>query len=221
MTSNNTCLHFKFGYCRYQSTCRLNHVREVCQVQSCDIKECDKRHPRICRYWHDYGRCKFSEYCAYLHEPTRCGSMRNVQEDCVKKLVATVDTLENQCQAYQSKVDILETQVEDMKLNFTVYMQKHNTGTDTADGTIESLVETVDLHKLKFEVFNEEFHAYSLAVDEIEIKLAELENEVSYRLHPSPTPTVSSSDNRLLRKKGDQSICNPPTPPQSSKKLPP
>ena len=124
--------------------------------------------------------------------------MRNVQEECIKKLVATVNTLENQCQAYQSKVDILETQVEDMKFIFTVYMQKHNTGTDTADGTIESLVETVDLHKLKFEVFNEEFHAYSLAVDEIEIKLAELENEVSYRLHPSPTPTVSSSDNRLL-----------------------
>ena len=217
----NTCPHFKFGYCRYQSLCRLTHVREICQNKACEIEECDKRHPRICRYWHDYGRCKFSEYCAYRHEPTHCGSKRNIHKECTTtELVARVDTLESHYQAIQFKVDILETEVKEMKLNFTEYMQKQVT--DTAGGsTIENLVETVDLHKLKFEVFNEEFHAYSLAVDEIEVKLAELENEVSFCLHPGPTSTDSRSDHRLLYSKSDQSICIPPTPPQSTKKLPP
>ena len=163
-----TCLHFKFGYCRYQSTCCLTHVREICQNEACEIKECDKRHPRLCRYWHDYGRCKFSEYCAYRHEPTHCGFKRNIQEEfTTTELVARVETVESHYQSIQFKVDFLETKVEEMKLNSTEYMQKCITG--TAGGTIENLVETVDMHKQKFEVFNEEFHAYSLAVDEIEV----------------------------------------------------
>ena len=65
--ATEVCLYFKFGYCRYQQTCRKLQVNELCDREGCDTTSCDKRHPKPCRYWRDYGNCKFQNYCLYGH----------------------------------------------------------------------------------------------------------------------------------------------------------
>ena len=40
------CFKNKFGYCRYS----------------------EKRHPKICKYYRDFRRCKFTVGCKYKHE---------------------------------------------------------------------------------------------------------------------------------------------------------
>ena len=38
-----------------------------CESFTCDGRDCDKRHPRVCRFYNDYRRCKFGETCLYDH----------------------------------------------------------------------------------------------------------------------------------------------------------
>ena len=40
----------------------------VCEDGQCEIQNCDKRHPKICKYFRDYRRCKFTVGCKYKHE---------------------------------------------------------------------------------------------------------------------------------------------------------
>ena len=62
------CTRNKFGYCKHGDMCRYLHVNELCDNISCAIKSCNKRHPYICKFYRDHGRCKFLEYCKYKHE---------------------------------------------------------------------------------------------------------------------------------------------------------
>ena len=65
--NQNVCRYFKFGFCKYTDRCKFMHVQELCGNPTCDIRTCKLRHPRICKYYRDYKRCKFSEYCAFKH----------------------------------------------------------------------------------------------------------------------------------------------------------
>ena len=60
------CSHFMFGYCKYRENCRKQHVKEVCDNSECDIKTCRFRHPRRCKFYKEYRKCKFDP-CAFLH----------------------------------------------------------------------------------------------------------------------------------------------------------
>ena len=62
------CFKNKFGYCKYQDRCFFRHVTIVCDDAKCDIFKCEKRHPKICKYYRDFGRCKFTLGCKYKHE---------------------------------------------------------------------------------------------------------------------------------------------------------
>ena len=58
----------KFGYCKHKTSCRKRHVEEICNSQACNVTNCIKRHPQVCKYFCSFGRCKFGDSCAYVHE---------------------------------------------------------------------------------------------------------------------------------------------------------
>ena len=68
MTQAKVCFKFKFGFCKYSERCKYRHVTLVCDDYKCDVSKCEKRHPKICRYYRDYKRCKFTIGCMYKHE---------------------------------------------------------------------------------------------------------------------------------------------------------
>ena len=39
----------------------------MCENRFCEVSLCSLRHPKICRYYREYKRCKFNP-CAYKHE---------------------------------------------------------------------------------------------------------------------------------------------------------
>ena len=53
--------------CTYKNMCRSRHVMTVCDAETCDVRKCELRHPKICRFFREYGRCKFNP-CSYQHE---------------------------------------------------------------------------------------------------------------------------------------------------------
>ena len=47
--------------------CKKQHIKELCENSIFDIKTCNLGHPKECRYFRDYRRCKFGEWCCFLH----------------------------------------------------------------------------------------------------------------------------------------------------------
>ena len=62
----NVCLYFKFGYCIHKDFCRIQHVKEVCDKKACEISTGSLQHPKICKFYRDYGYCKFYP-CIFKH----------------------------------------------------------------------------------------------------------------------------------------------------------
>ena len=71
MAAENLCLYNKFGFCKFRDTCKFRHVQEKCENSDCEVNNCQRRHPKECRYWRDFNRCKFGDYCLYKHETSR------------------------------------------------------------------------------------------------------------------------------------------------------
>ena len=70
----------------------------------------------------------------------------------------------------------------------------------------KELVEVTNLHKLKLDVFNEEFFAYSKIFDGLEVKVTQFDNKLALILHRGFSPTTSISYTQMP---------TPPTPPSS------
>ena len=61
------CRRNKYGYCKYGETCHFRHEKEICIQNNCNIFDCERRHPKVCKWYLEYGRCKFSSYCKFRH----------------------------------------------------------------------------------------------------------------------------------------------------------
>ena len=81
MADQNLCLRNKFGYCKFGQKCQLKHNNELCSNGYCSVKSCDKRHPKNCWWFNQFGRCKFT-FCAYKH------AENGIQTDLTAKIEA-------------------------------------------------------------------------------------------------------------------------------------
>ena len=99
-TAVNICLHFKLGHCKYQDTCTLQHIKELCDNRECDVTNCSLRHPRRCRFWNEYYRCKFGSDCSYLHKS---------DDNYYKKS----ETFEEELEVIKVKIDSLAKKVSE------------------------------------------------------------------------------------------------------------
>ena len=122
MATQNVCRYNKFGYCRYKETCRNLHENEVCESQSCEIYACNKRHPRHCRYYRDYNRCKFNP-CKFKHVkyPSPETEIEKLREDQTKvsAKVNEIDillnekmNLEKDIKICNDKLDVFEKKIQ-------------------------------------------------------------------------------------------------------------
>ena len=83
MAAQIVCSYFKFGYCKHREYCRKRHVKEICELSSCDISNCPKRHPKKCKFYRDYGHCKFDP-CMFSH---------NRDDECIDALTKEIETV--------------------------------------------------------------------------------------------------------------------------------
>ena len=67
MAANTLCLYNMFGFRKHGDKCRKEHVQEICENNECNQSECRRRHPKECKYFKLYKRCKFNEFCAFSH----------------------------------------------------------------------------------------------------------------------------------------------------------
>ena len=94
----STCRRNKYGYCKHGAKCNFRHEEEICNDNNCNIFKCDKRHPRNCKWYQDYGRCKFSSYCKFKH--VKLDSI----EDLVKKIKQNENKLDKSIKNIEKQV---------------------------------------------------------------------------------------------------------------------
>ena len=106
MANRGLCPFNKFGYCRYLDTCRKKHTKDICEIPQCEVNKCSKRHPRTCKYYQEYGRCKFGEDCSYKHNKNETNSeIVKELENLKKKAEAEIESLKVKVAACERKLD--------------------------------------------------------------------------------------------------------------------
>ena len=96
------CKFHQFGHCKFGSTRRKFHTKETCNTFKCIISDCSYRHPRQCKFFVLYGRCKFGTDCSFLHVTT---------EDEVTKAIKTI-----QDEVFSLKSEILSLKITNLDL---------------------------------------------------------------------------------------------------------
>ena len=163
------CNYNKFGYCRFGDKCNLTHNNQVCDKTGCPVANCDFRHPKQCKYFKTYQRCKFTTYCSYKHDEnlTNSENMKTKMhtfEDNVSKLEKSLEVAEKKIESLKKMIkkhenftmDLLEKIFETQKESFTnVEIEIKEKITDKMEiivAKVDENSETVDFVKEKWTI---------------------------------------------------------------------
>ena len=123
-TIETICKFNQTGFCKFLSHCRNQHVMDICPTVQCKDMNCVLRHPRTCKFFSNFGRCKFDEECAYLHNSrnqTIDLEIRELESE-LRRTKTKIKELKN----FQERMDKLETiqkasEEIDMKMSDRVF----------------------------------------------------------------------------------------------------
>ena len=102
---SEVCFYNKTGFCKFRDSCVKRHENQSCEDESCNGSTCSKRHPKICKYFKIYKRCKFGSYCMFSHED----KISNEYE----KRIMNLEEIISKCQEEMSN---LKSKIEEMEL---------------------------------------------------------------------------------------------------------
>ena len=181
MAAQTLCLFNKFGFCKYGERCRKHHVHAICERSSCDVLTCSLRHPNVCTFYRDLGRCKFDP-CAFLHienENSLDSLKKQINEilEKISKLDDTIKELDNkiiESKLLQEKLKIVENKMDHFKSfesdaykkdclieELTKKVSAIENNLQKKDEIIESLSEKVKALEERQEFFETESHEIS------------------------------------------------------------
>ena len=95
-TAEIVCKFYQTGFCKFQTHCKNVHNHDICPSNHCSNNACMLRHPRVCKYFLNFGRCKFGSSCAYLHKNQNTLHAQQILE------------IQNQIQSLEVKIKKLE-----------------------------------------------------------------------------------------------------------------
>ena len=146
MAAQIVCRFNKFGFCKFKETCRNHHIKELCEDSSCDILSCDYRHPQVCKFYRDFGRCKYSEYCFYAHvDKEDISEISRSLTNKINDLENKVNGKENDIIELSEKIKFLEMKEAEQKNEIYDLIEKLNQ-------KVESLLKNIEKEKdVKFE----------------------------------------------------------------------
>ena len=79
----NVCQHHKYGFCKFLDKCKYKHVNENCNDKSCEINDCEKRHPMLCRYFKEFGRSTIHQLKLDMFNVTSCAALGDSSPESV------------------------------------------------------------------------------------------------------------------------------------------
>ena len=123
MATEILCKFYKFGHCKFSEKCHQMHVHDVCVNTTCEIATCSKRHPRPCKFYQRFRRCKFDP-CSYAHEDTfeiseikRLNTLLENKSKDLESLTLKTDQLESIINKLRSEISALSTHISSSLLS--------------------------------------------------------------------------------------------------------
>lgn len=124
----NICKHYQTGFCKFKDECQKTHEHTMCEnMENCSVKNCCKRHPKICRNFKTYGDCRHKEKCAYQHKQNYKQTMLNEQ------ITQGLLKHEADIKALTEEVTLLRNLIQYLALGLTNTVQKENKVSETAE----------------------------------------------------------------------------------------
>ena len=179
--------------CKYSYRCRKYHEKELCEKSDCEIRECSFRHPIVCKFYRDWGFCKFGEWCMFSHKINKNNAVKN---DEVKKLERKLKDIELELEKQNEKVLKLENEMKDIYLKVSekdqtiskinkklnVLNEKMKVDFESRFENIEKKVESLEKEPLKL---TESADTSSKSVDEVKCTLCEFvaKNRFGLKIH--------------------------------------
>ena len=104
------CYHHNRGYCSFRDNCRYRHFKGICTKNICRDRECEKRHPVICRFKDD---CKFnkSNNCAFKHLEMKDTIANKGLEKKMKICLEEVESLKREIVYLKNAIDMKEKEL--------------------------------------------------------------------------------------------------------------
>ena len=102
----NVCKFHYYGHCKFVTTCKKQHIVNTCTSFPCKNKQCLMRHPRLCKYFSQFARCKFGDQCSYLH---RSESNQDSLESEIENLKLSMAILKRKYEDLEMKIALLNT----------------------------------------------------------------------------------------------------------------
>jgi len=137
------CKFNKFGFCKFREECHNSHKKEICGVLHCNEQDCDKRHPRPCRFYALYQSCKFGDDCAYLHKDNQ---RKALESDTAAELENRIAATEERIKGLENLIKLIEvdrkrTAAEERirKLENIIDQVEPNSDLESDDESIEQL----------------------------------------------------------------------------------
>ena len=111
MSDENVCRFHLFGHCKFGETCRKFHILNTCTNFPCLLDNCPSRHPPMCKFFAQFGKCKYNEACYYIHQ-NKNGEINKALED-LKHLEEEIEALK----AHNTQISIILTIIDQIKEN--------------------------------------------------------------------------------------------------------
>ena len=148
MATQNVCKFFKFGYCKHREFCRRHHEKKICETPECDISKCIFRHPKPCKYFRDYGQCKFDP-CMFLHvehvKDSQIDQLKQENETILKDIANLKTTIKDLDDKKLKSQDIIDKLVNvEKKFERVVVMEKTTFEQASAIKTLTSKVTSLE-----------------------------------------------------------------------------
>ena len=149
--NQNVCRYFKFGYCKFGEKCRNLHIEEKCCDNQCEIVNCDKRHPKPCNFYRDYGRCKYLQYCKYEHVQQgnniiteeykiKIDNLEKIvveKDSLIRKLIKETEENKEKLNVFEKDLNIKENIIKEMSEKFNQINEKVATFESLTDEKIK------------------------------------------------------------------------------------
>ena len=145
MAAQNVCRYYQFGFCKFTDRCRFQHVEEICRNPSCEIRGCSLRHPKVCKFFRDYNRCKFGEWCCFKHitnntnideistekirkEIESLQKIINDKDEVINHLAEKIKIIEDKLFSVESSLEIIKKEEESFKCEECEFVGKNRKG---------------------------------------------------------------------------------------------
>ena len=133
------CQFHQFGHCKFAVNCDKTHTPVTCDSFPCLDSECHRRHPRRCKFYDLYGRCRYAEECSFLHYHGHDQAAKTRNE--TQKIVQEVVELKQKVETLRSDNERLMAELERWDRKVTMCCDDLLARVRVQDGKIENIEE--------------------------------------------------------------------------------